>query len=344
MESQGSYRVVPSVLLVVVQVLAIASASLVPFFVSAAIPTPGPTIAALRFSVAILVFMNCVTVRFMSAKVIAWSGFGLNLLVTALLAVLLRLPSPVDRKSNPNLPRLADVALTSVMLGFSGVTVLLQLVFLILYRSGRLFSLCSGDIDSINIDENDYFEVDGHLLQLQNVTPSKDVHTKCGPGMVPAWLMRIIAFSYMPLSILFIILSIGVVTAASDSKDQHVLEMTRAVSQIYLEQGLVCFSWSIFTLFIAFRFSSRRRLCLFIFIGFIVLIYSMVNYYYVISLRASVQNPGPLIPGFLILNAAVTAVWCAMAAWAVRHRQIFDHSCCLCFQIRSEGLGHCVVA
>lgn len=338
-------RILPSFLLVLLQLLAIAAMATTGFWLLSAISTSGASNWVLRIGACIFLLFNCVVVRFMKSSVLAWSGMGMNLLTIALFVVLILKSKNEDPTQTTYYYRPSEAGMLYILTGIMAASVVFQFLFKLIYRRGdKVFTLCSGGIDSVRIDEHDYVEIDGELIELHDVGQKPLVHTGCGPGIVPAWLMRITAFTLIPLALLVFMLGAGIMIATSESKDPVYIKARGSMAYLYFENAAVLLIWSIFANFISFRFSSRRRLLLFILCSLSYIIYTIAIYGLVMKIASTLSNPGALLSGFLLVPGGACLAWTGFAIWALTYRRLFDHSCCLCLRAKFKDLGHCVVA
>lgn len=337
-------RVMPSILNCTLQLLAIAQMICSVFWLNSRTMQTNSTIWALRITTMVFLLVNCIIVRFMKSDVIAWAGMAMNAMPITLLSVLLKgaISRPAGR--HPMAYRPSEKAMCITMLALVCATLLIQIIFKLLYRSEDAFSLCSGDLTSQTIDDHDYVEINGELLPLPDVRPEVQLHTQCSGGVVLCWFMRIFSVLFMPLGMFFFLIGIGIYMNSTEGKNEELTFALQSIAEQNLQQAIALTIFGLFALFSSFRFSSRRRLLLVIIIAAGFIVYTIFQYLIVKQIAGSVPNPGQILSGFFWISVFISSGWTLCGALLLRKPELFDNSCCVCFKLEFEQLGHCVVA
>lgn len=334
----------PSILNCTLQLLAIAQMICSVFWLNSRTMQTNSTIWALRITTMVFLLVNCIIVRFMKSDVIAWAGMAMNAMPITLLSVLLKGAISRPAARGPMAYRPSEKAMCITMLALVCATLLLQIIYKLLYRSEEAFSLCSGDLSSQQIDDHDYLEINGELLLLPDVRPEVQLHTQCTSGVVLCWLMRFFSVLFMPLGMIFFLSGIGIYMNSSEGHNKELTIALQSIAEQNLQQAIALTIFGLFALFSSFRFSSRRRLLLVVIVAFGFTVYSIFQYLIVKQIAGSVENPGQTLSGLFWVSVVVSAGWALCASFLLRKPELFDNSCCVCFKIEFEQLGHCVVA
>lgn len=336
-------RVLPSLIHLTLQLLAIAQMVCSVFWLNSRTMQTNSTIWALRITTMVFLLVNCTIVRFMKSDVIAWAGMAMNAMPITLISVLLKGAISRPPAHHPMAYRPSEKAMCITMLALVCSTLLLQIIFKLIHRGEEAWSICSGDLTSHQMDDHDYLEIDGELLELPDVRPEVSLHTRCSGGVVLCWFMRILSVLFLPLAMGFFLIGIGIHMNATERNDPPVRIAKQSIAEQNLQQAIALVIFGLFALFSSFRFSSRRRLLVIVLLAVGFLIYTIFQYLIVRQIADSVPNIGALLSGFFWISVAITAGWTACAAFLLRQSQLFDNSCCVCFKLDFEQLGHCVV-
>lgn len=336
-------NVIPSIINCTLQLLAAFIMVANVFWLNARTMQSSSTVWALRILTTVFLFINCIIVRFMKSDVVAWAGMAMNGMPLVLISVLLRgalrrPPAKLSYVFRPN-----ESVMCIIMLSLVVATLLLQICLKTIYKRGPLVTLCSGDLDSNEYDDYDYLEIDGELLQLHDVRPPRQLHTKCSSGVVVCWIMRVTSVLFIPTALVFFLGAIAIALKANQ-EEKNITQAQISVAEQSVQHGIALISLGIFALFSSFRFSSRRRLLLVASFGILFVIYAIFQFFLVHKIAGTVEaDIGPTRSGFHFLSAGIVTTWVASALFSLRYPELFDDSCCICYNMNFEQLGHCVV-
>jgi hypothetical protein len=345
-----------SVLLVTMQLLAIALLALLPFEFFSVSSFQGPGAWTIRIVFSILLLFNTVVMRFMLVNVMAWVGMAAHLVAIGLMALLFSWTKHPRGDHHHFLYVPHDNFMLIALMSLSGCTFLLQVLFRLVLRNENPFSLCSGGLglsfesveyELIDDEETPLTQDDSHIQGLELMSDQKiPLQSKqgCNRGIMAAWTMRICSIVMTASCLWFLLVATGIAITNSESKDPLYIKGHSAIVIIDFWYSAAILVWSVFLHFGSWRWSSRRRLLLFIVISFLFLAYTITSYIYNEHINHALGRSGSIANASYFLPAVFQIVWTIAAITSLFSRTAFDYSCCSCFRLRFSGMGQCAVA